>query len=444
MKQIYYLFFVGAFSLGNMGCSNSSPVKKSSDSPNIIFILADDLGFGDLACYGHPYAKTPHLDQLADEGIMLTRAYSAGIVCAPSRQAFMTGKYPVTHQNNADESGFDDETTITDLLSAKGYLTGHFGKWHMGKKGLLSDPPYGIKVIGKERGKRQGPEGKDVEIFSEAITFINSAVDDQPFYLNIWTRATHFPITDIPAFSSLFDSVAVDENYFSSSFRREKIQKVKAAGLSIDSLMRRYLAEVYALDYQVGRIMKALDDAGLQENTIIIFASDQGPAEIDLDSQDKEERYSSLGSSGTLRGGKKGTLEGGIRIPFIVRWPERIPIGRLDSTSVFSGVDYLPTLCKLAGINFDEGQISGIDRSSVWLGAPSARKEPLFWKTAISSPSTTILEGSWKFTEINKKEHYLYNLETDPTEQINLSKQYPEKLNSLSEQIQAWENENIK
>mgnify|MGYP000262024753 CR=1 FL=1 len=116
MRQNYYLFFAGAFVLGAFGNSSCSSPQSSPNAPNIIFILADDLGFGDLACYGHPYAKTPHLDQLAEEGILLKRAYSAGVTCAPSRAAFMTGKYPIALQENFTEIGFDDETTITDLL----------------------------------------------------------------------------------------------------------------------------------------------------------------------------------------------------------------------------------------------------------------------------------------------------------------------------------------
>lgn len=436
-----------SFLLMSFGCSSNHTSEKSSitadaNLPNIVFILADDLGFGDLAVYGHPYAKTPYLDQLAKEGIMLKRAYAAGVSCAPSRAAFMTGRPPVVLRENFRESGFDDLTTITDLLNAKGYQTGHFGKWHIGERKNLSPEPYGIKTIGKEKGNREGAEGKDVDIFTEAIRFIN-ANKDAPFYMNIWARATHYPIIDVSAFSAVFDSVKVIAEDFPISFKEEKIAKVSATELDVDSLMRCYLTEVYALDRQVGRVMNALEEAGLRENTILVFASDQGAAPIDLEIPENEykrrQRYAMLGSAGNLRGGKHTTLEGGIRIPFIVRWPEKIPAGKVDSTSVFSAVDFLPTLCGINNIQYENLQLPGMDRSSVWLGELSKRETPLFWKMHSDKFAATVLDNDWKLIQDNHANKALYNVRTDPEEMVDLSNQYPEVLINLSQQIEDWE-----
>ncbi|MCB1134558.1 MAG: sulfatase-like hydrolase/transferase, partial [Verrucomicrobiae bacterium] len=167
----------------------------AADKPNIIFILADDLGWGDLHCYGHPYAKTPHLDKLAADGTRFTHYYATGVTCCPARTGLMTGRFPATFQKYPSGFGFGNRVTITELLKQNGYATGHFGKWHIGT--VMEPGTYGIDVIGgEEGGKRKQPtgdRGRDAPMYDQAVSFIEKHKDG-PFYINIWDHISHHPV----------------------------------------------------------------------------------------------------------------------------------------------------------------------------------------------------------------------------------------------------------
>ena len=195
-----------------------------AQKPNIIFIFADDLGYGDLGCYGHPYAKTPSLDRLAKEGTRFTQAYVTGVTCCPSRTGMMTGKYPATFAKYMSDHGFGDRVTITELLKRNGYRTGHFGKWHIGPK--TENGTYGIDVINgnKRDTKDRATRGRDAYIIDTAIEFLEAnAKKGKPLYMNVWGHITHFPVQPPKAFSDQFKDVVVDESKFNSTMR-EKFQ----------------------------------------------------------------------------------------------------------------------------------------------------------------------------------------------------------------------------
>ncbi|MCX7887532.1 MAG: sulfatase-like hydrolase/transferase [Verrucomicrobiae bacterium] len=417
-------------------------VCSAAEKPNIIFIFADDLGWGDLGCYGHPYAKTPHLDKLASEGTRFMQFYAPGVTCCPSRTGFMTSKFPATFARYPASGGFSGHVTITELLNENGYATGHFGKWHIGP--TQKPGTYGIDVIGvdNEKPKRRRDEShtrcRDAPIFDVAIRFIEKH-KDQPFYVNVWGHIPHHAVNPPPTVLDAFGPLQVDESRFALPMQ-EKFALCKKAGGDVSRHMRAYLAEVQALDEAIGRLLRRLDELGLRSNTIVVFSSDQGPAPIREGVTDPI-RLNAMGCAGPFRGGKHNQYEGGIRIPFIVRWPDRVTAGRVDNTSILGGVDWLPTLCALTGIPINPADFDGEDTSAAWLGRPFTRTKPLLWKTSAANSPTAIREGRWKLHYPNNKraELELYDLETDPGERHNLARQQPDIVQRLSANVMAWQ-----
>jgi len=288
---------------------------NAAQKPNIIFIFADDLGYGDLGCYGHPYAETPALDQLAREGTRFTQAYVTGVTCCPSRTGMMTGKFPATFAKYMSDHGFGDRVTITELLNKNGYRTGHFGKWHIGPE--TKNGTYGIDVINgnKRDAKDRAKRGRDAYIIDEAIEFLEAnAKKDKPLYMNVWGHITHFPVRPPKAFSDQFKDVVVDESKFNATMR-EKFQHCRELRGDIDEGMRNYLGDVWNMDAGIGRLLKKVDELGLRKNTIVVFSSDHGPAPVKLGGGRNEvpsridAARNMLGSPGIYRGGNTPSLK---------------------------------------------------------------------------------------------------------------------------------------
>nr|WP_236649137.1 sulfatase-like hydrolase/transferase [Rhodopirellula sp. SM50] len=408
--------------------------------PNIVFMFADDLGYGDLGCYGHPYAKTPALDQLAKEGTRFTQFYVTGVTCNPSRTGLMTGLFPARFPKYAADFGFGERVTITELLKKRGYRTGHFGKWHMGPDD--ADGTYGIdtvQVIGKSRDKTTGDTGRDDDVYAAAIDFIRENKDG-PFYVNVWGHATHFPVNTADGLAAEFNDVSVDRNDFSPTMQHKFDECVKIGG-DLDESMQQYLGDVYQIDRNVDRLLKTLDELGLRDKTIVVFSSDHGPAPVILGKNGARE-YSNnmLGYAGQFRGGKHEQYEGGTRVPFIIRWPENIQAGRVDSTNVGSFIDWLPTLSSIVGVEELPVQLDGEDMSDIWLGGKRQRTMPLFWKTSSTGSTPAIRDGKWKLHLPRKQrgEPELYDLSIDPSESNNVATEYPEIVKQLSAKVKAW------
>ncbi|HBE70278.1 MAG TPA: Cerebroside-sulfatase [Planctomycetaceae bacterium] len=405
--------------------------------PNIVFMFADDLGYGDLGCYGHPYAKTPVLDQLATEGTRFTQFYVTGVTCNPSRTGLMTGLFPARFPKYAADFGFGDRSTITELLKKRGYRTGHFGKWHIGPDD--SDGTYGIdtvKTIGKSRDRSTG---RDTDLYSAAIEFIRES-KDEPFYVNVWGHATHFPVNTPAELSDQFNDVTVDRKDFSPTMQHKFDECLKIGG-DLDESMSQYLGDVYQVDLNVGRVLKALDDLGLRENTIVVFSSDHGPAPV-ITGKKGARRFSNnmLGYAGQFRGGKHDQYEGGTRVPFIIRWPDKVQAGRVDSSNVCSFIDWLPTLCSLAGIEELPKQLDGEDVSDIWLGADRKRMKPLFWKSSAPGSTPAMRVGKWKLHLPRKQrgQPELYDLSLDPSESSSIADAHSEVVGRLKKQLQKW------
>ncbi|MDM4016474.1 sulfatase family protein [Roseiconus lacunae] len=405
--------------------------------PNVVFMFADDLGYGDLGCYGHPYAKTPVLDQLANEGTRFTQFYVTGVTCNPSRTGLMTGLFPARFPKYAADFGFGDRLTITELLRKRGYRTGHFGKWHIGPDD--SDGTYGIdtvKTIGKSRDRSAG---RDTDLYSAAIEFIREN-RDEPFYVNVWGHATHFPVNTPAELAGQFKDVTVDREDFSQAMQHKFDECLKIGG-DLDESMRQYLGDVYQIDLNVGRILEAIDDLGLRDNTIIVFSSDHGPAPVILGKKGTREFSNNmLGYAGKFRGGKHSQYEGGTRVPFIVRWPDKVKAGRVDTTNVCSFIDWLPTVCSIAGIEELPSQLDGEDISDIWFGGDRQRTKPLFWKSSATGSTPAMRFGKWKLHLPRKQRGVpeLYDLSLDLSEGNNVAEAHSEVIDRLRKSLQAW------
>lgn len=449
----------GSIGFAMMLAVSASPRLSFSAQPNIIYILADDMGWGDLGCYGHPYAKTPNLDQLASDGTRFTRFHSTGVTCCPARTGIMTGKFTATYAKYPASFGFGDRITITELLKQNGYATGHFGKWHIG---TVTEPgTYGIDVIGTDEGEgrkkheSEGDRGRDAPMYDQALSFIEKHREG-PFYLNIWDHIAHHPVNPSEAVLEAFGPLELDESQFTPAMK-EKFDLCRKLGGDPVAHLRAYLADVKSMDDEIGRLLKRLDELGLRDNTLVIFSTDQGaaplrdPAEMagkknkpmkasagsDIDAI----RLNAMGYAGpNFRGGKHTDLEGGVCVPFIARWPGKVPAGRVDTESMLSGADWLPSLCAILSIPINADDFDGEDSSKALLGGVHVRSKPLFWKTSSEKADATMLWENWKLHGSNRKkgEVALYDLSTDPSESINLADKNPAVLKRLTAQLTAW------
>ncbi|HXG09835.1 MAG TPA: sulfatase-like hydrolase/transferase [Gemmataceae bacterium] len=418
------------------------PVTSAAEKPNIVFLLADDLGYGDLGCTGHPYAKTPAIDQLAKDGTLFHNFYVAGATCCPSRTGFMTGRFPARFQKYPAAFGFSGTVTVTDLLKRNGYRTGHFGKWHMGEE--QTNGTYGIDTIRISGGNRQDPRGRDAAIADAAIDFIK-ANKAGPFYVNVWFHTPHNPVRPPKAFVDRFAAVTVKRDDFPNPDIRRYFDLYEKLGGKLDDGMRNYLGDVAQLDDQVARILRVLDDLGLRENTIVVFTSDNGPGNgigPDKDNADPPRRQklaeNLLGSAGPLRDRKHSLHDGGIRLPFIIRWPGRVPAGRRDEKSVIAGVDWLPTLCALTGTTIEADKLDGEDVSDVWLGKERERQKDLFWKASRPHSPVAIRRGNWKLYQPHRGPGELYDLAKDPGERQDIAAVHPGIVKELAAALQKW------
>jgi len=422
--------------------------KALAAPPNVIFILADDLGWGDLGCYGHPITKTPHIDALAARGTLFTNFYVNGSVCSPSRCAFFTGQYPSRHrihghyatpeQNKA--RGMSDwlepqAPNTARLLKSAGYATAHIGKWHLGSNSGGPEPDkYGFDYVGS--GEKDGANGPAADphyranstrlFVDEAIQFIEKHRDG-PFFTQIWTLVPHATLNPTPE-------------------QMKEYPRLHAGGPDFPhaSAAQIFSSSVTDLDTQLGRLFKALDDMKLADKTIIVFSSDNGPEDIHISNAG----HSGIGSAGPFRGRKRSLYEGGVRVPGIICWPGHVPAGRIDKQSIVSGVDLLPSICSLAGVELpEEHALDGEDMSDTWTGETRPRKRPLMWEWRFRiagepfhhSPELAIRDNKWKLLmNPDRSRVELFDLNQDLTQLDNVAEHHPDIVERLSKQVTEW------
>jgi len=443
----------------------SSLLAAEAKRPNFIFILTDDQGWNDAHFAGHPYVKTPNLDKFASQSTWFRQFYVAATVCSPSRTAFMTSHYPsrhLVHGHFADHAAnagrempdwLDPQVkTLPGLLKTAGYATAHFGKWHLGGgDGAPTPQAYGVdvsKVVngpGDQLGDEKEPYFRarsTALIVDETIKFIREH-KDQPFYTNVWTLLPHAPLKPTPEQLKVYEDLApkADDPGFGSW-----MQKYLANAKDLKSQMQVFCASLTDLDTQLGRLFTALDEMKLAEDTIIFYSSDNGGEDYRVGNASN----GGVGNTGPLRARKRSMYEGGIRTFGLLRWPGHVAEGRVDETTVMGGVDFLPTVCKLAGVDVPANvQPDGEDVSDIWLGAPRPRTKPLHWEWLFNvqgqgdgymPPMLAIRDGDWKlFVNHDGSKAQLYNIPKDIGEEHDVASANPEVVKSLTAKAIAWQ-----
>ncbi len=420
------------------------------EKPNILFIFADDWGWGDLSCHGHPYVKTPNIDRLAKEGTDFHRFTVASGVCSPSRTAVMTGHFPARYNidghfawvpSNAKRNMPDwlnpEAPLLPRFLQQAGYATAHFGKWHLSNN-MIPDSPlpseYGYDEYGAFNcAEEQMPVHEDAD---NAIAFIEKSHHAQkPFFINLWIHEPHTPFHTVPKYRWRFRDLEEPDNIYASVLSHA--------------------------DDRIGEVLDALDRLKLTDNTLVIFSSDNGPAraasptKLELTHDTATGAGYGIGAAKGITGGRKGykgaLFEGGIGVPFIARWPGNIAAGKVDESSLISAVDLLPTFCEVAGVKLPETyKPDGISQVSTLMGKESpVRANPLFWKMSGAWPirkaqpnhwvSYAVVHENWKLLA-NRDASYseLYDLATNPYEQTDLKEQKPEVVRQLTRQLDQW------
>jgi arylsulfatase A len=453
--------FLVAFFLIN-GCKQATDSTEPPGRPNIVFILADDLGWSDLPVYGNTFNEAPHIDKLASEGVRFTNAYAACPVCSPTRASIQSGQYParvgvidfitghwrpyeeVIVPKNRTQYLPEEIVTIGEVLKDAGYSTGYFGKWHLGNNPEHHPLNQGYDEANVGQGYYNVSFNPPREInspkrLSELLTdFGESFIEnnkDNPFFLFIAHYDVHVQLD-------------ADQDLIDKYLNKER--KDNYPGNVV------YAAMIEHLDRSVGRIVAKLEETGLEENTIIIFYSDNGGLigrfdKIPLLAKDKLPVYENdplqyIASSNAPLRAEKGTVyEGGIREPLIVKWPAKIKKGRISEALVTS-VDFYPTLLEMAGAEKPAEQV--LDGKSLMpelLDDYYNSDRAIFWHYPVyhhDVPAGAVRKGDWKLIEnqVSGKVS-LYNLRADISEAMDLSELYPEKTTELKALLQNWQEE---
>ncbi|PXX44063.1 sulfatase family protein [Undibacterium pigrum] len=437
-KRRQMLGSLSALSLSSLisETSNAADHAVAAKKPNIIFILADDLGYADLGVYGQTDFQTPQLDQLAKQGLRFTQAYANSAVCSATRFGLITGRYQYRLRGGLEEpiAGASDtiglppeHPTLPSLLKKQSYKTALFGKWHLGSLPKFSPLKSGYDVFFGNYGGAidyfthktgVGPDAKDglfegevpvnkvgyyTDLIADrAVAYVKQQSAAQPFFLSLHFTAPHWPW----------------ETQDDEAVSREIKSLFHLDGGSLET----YGKMVVSLDTAIGRVLKSLDEQCLADNTIVIFTSDNGG-----------ERFS---KTWPLSGQKTELLEGGIRVPAIVRWPAKIKPGQVSSQVAIS-MDWLPSLLAAAGGAPDPAYPSdGQNLLPVILGTQAAQPRSLYWRYK-ANKQKAVRSGDWKYLKIADNE-FLFDVARDPRERANLAQKHPQIFTKLKQDWETW------
>ena len=410
------------------GCGPDSSGRKlksaGSDKPNIIMVLADDLGYGDLGCYGQTQIKSPELDRMAAEGIRYTDCYAGSSVCTPSRYSLLTGHHlghGYIRANNPQVPLRPEDSTVAEVLKEAGYTTAVIGKWGLGDSDSTGSPnrqgfDYSFGFIGtrdahshypthlfRNEARVEIPPGtySDDLFLAEALDFIGRS-GDKPFFLYLPLTLPHGPY-EVPS----------DQPYRGESWPQEA---------------KNYAAMITRLDSDVGRILGRLKELGIDENTVVFVSSDNGAPQSGF-----------FNSNGPLSGVKRGLYEGGVRVPMIVRWPGTIVPGQV-SPQAWAFWDLLPTISEIAGAKLP-ATIDGISVLPGMLGKPQPQHLPLYWEFHEKNDKgvlQAVRMGSWKGIRHLKSGYFeLYDLSSDAGEENNVASLHHKTVNEITEIMKA-------
>ena len=457
--------------LGLVGITKAADGGAGS-RPNIIFLLADDMGYGDLGCFGSPVIQSPNLDRLAEEGIRLNQCYAASPNCSPARTGILTGRHPY-RVGMYDFARFKplhipvEETTVAEQLQAAGYATMFAGKWHcsgdfdsgqqpfpgdhgfdhwLANKGNFGRNPKDFLRNGKPAGQINGWMSEVV--VNEAMSWLDEQSRETPFFTCLWFSEPHTPVLAADEFRALYpESVTAPhlESLAMSGGPQVLRRRLKDPDL--------YFGCVSMLDHNIGRLLTYLKEKELEENTLIVFTSDNGP---------EHRTATAFGSSGPLRGAKGHIHDGGIHVPGIVRWPGKVAPGTVSEEPI-NGTDWLPTFVAAAGADLpDSRPLDGANVLPALVeGQPIQRNLPLFWWLwhARGGFEVAMREGDYKLVasmvpqsqpgaiadakqpdgwtimqfikQANLDRFEMYDLARDPAESTNLVEVDDARFNSL-------------
>lgn len=435
MKRITYLILLACFGL------YYRPYAQNPSRPNIIVILADDLGYGDLSCYGSRLVRTPHIDRLATDGIRCTDGYAAAATCAPSRLGLMSGLYQqrMGAYSNSTSPGAripESHLLMPQMLRAAGYRTAHIGKWHINRplrsvfdevyNEINGAADYFPGPEGKLTGKLYQPmqhgwsTGKGTPYMTDAhgdaaVRFIKSQAGRQePFFLYLAFNAPHSPWQAPVELKEQFGHISPE-------------------------VMGLYAAMVHSMDQNVGKVLQQLDESGMTSNTLVVFISDNGPEwgrNYHAFNWPAEWDSTIVGSAGPLSGRKAQFREGGIRVPFILRWPAALQAGATYKNPV-STLDLYETFRNLA--NGPQAQTDGADLMPYLTGKKKGEPYPaLFWQGGATAP-VYARSGAWKLVApVQSGMPQLYNLDRDIAEKRDISRENPGKVAEMLLQVESW------
>ena len=436
-------------------------VSRAEERPNFLVIVADDLGWGDLSCYGQKKWETPHLDRLAQRGTLFTQGYMPSAVCSPSRAGLLTGRFPAElglHGHLADPgwnqargmpNALDPAIpTLPRSLQKAGYRTIHVGKWHLGpyQENGTRIEDYGFDEVrwphcySEDRSiNLWAPENRPrvtAELAAATLEAMRTArTNGQPFYAQMWLNDPHSDLAPAPEEIAKFDAPVRDRK------------------LPYTTPHSIYAATITTMDRQLGELFDRMEEEGLDENTIILFTSDNGPEDIEI----RSAQWSAGGSAGPLRARKRSIYEGGVRVPWIMQWKGRLPAGQVNDTTAINAVDVFPTFAHLAGVkpppeaeaHFTLQGYGGEDLAAIFSkNQILQRKKPMFWEWREEvvnhpwnrSPMLAIRDGDWKLLlNPDRSRVELYNVVEDPGESLNLARENPEIVDRLSAAALAWQ-----
>lgn len=455
-----------------------SAPAASTDRPNIVLMMADDLGWGDVGFNGNTTVRTPHLDAMAAKGLKFTRFYAAAPVCSPTRGSCLTGRHPYRYGIFSANVGHirPEEHTLAERLRAeRGYATGHFGKWHLGtltktvrdsnrggrprgrehyappglhgfdvsfsteakvptwnplwrpkdvRRNTWWDPvdardgqPYGTAYWSNGEPVTDGLHGDDSQIIMDhALPFIREAVaNEKPFLAVIWFHAPHLPVVAGPKYTAMY--------------------------AEHDKYTQHYYGCITALDEQVGRLRRELRTLGVAENTLVWFCSDNGP----------EGNNTAPGSTGGLRGRKRSLFEGGIRVPGVLEWPGRIPSSRVTAVPACTS-DYLPTIADLLNLDVpDDRPIDGASLMPLIEGRTKDRPRPIAfesrgqlalvgnrYKAVFIPPGRRRKRDDLTDESLDPTKFLLFDLTTDRGEERNLADKHPDVVQRMVRNLEEW------
>lgn len=420
--------------------SAPSAQQKVNKKPNIIFIFADDWGYGDVSAHGSTWIKTPHIDKMISEGMDFANFTVNSPVCSPSRVAVMTGQFPARQSIHQHFQGWKahKKRGMPDWMDPKdmsfprefqkaGYATGHFGKWHLGwrSKDAPIETDYGYDEYATFNGSKTIEIAKAGSVGVDYAEAFIKKHKDEPFFVNLWLHEAHTAHYPLDKFMDEFNN--------------------------LDEKKQVYASIIAEGDEAVGRIVKLLEELNLDENTLVVFSTDNGP---EREGPEKEKthkggglgKYYSVGETGGLKGKKRSLFAGGVRVPFVAKWPTVIPAGVVDKTSVVTAVDLLPTFFEVAGIEIPANyQPDGESMWSALKGEGLNRTKPIFWewrggsKQDYTWPTLGVRDGDYKLVvDVSGDKYEMYNLKEDWKEENDLVAKNPEKAEALLKLVNDW------